>query len=101
VPTIMVDPEDRGVIAGTPIPGWKSKEVLSHLAEPIPEESEPCVPDGRPCILYANWDYAEDWSGETVRELHPFTLIGAPKLTVDEFWALVRRGRGVEKKLSV
>jgi hypothetical protein len=39
-------------------------------------------------------DYAEDWSAEHVRELHPFRLIGAPKPEVPEFWALVRKTHG-------
>jgi hypothetical protein len=92
MPTIIVDPEDRGVMTGDPIPGWKPKRVLDCLDEPIPEEGDPCALDGRPCILFANWDMAEDWSGEFVNpNLHPFTLIGAPKLTIPEFWALVRR----------
>jgi hypothetical protein len=89
MPTIMVDPDDD---VWVPIPGWQPKRVVDCLDEPIPEEGEPCLFNGRPCILFGMWDMAEDWSGEFVNpDLHPFTLIGAPKLTVEEFWALVRR----------
>jgi hypothetical protein len=35
------------------------------------------------------WDYAEDWSREFVREVHPFTLIGAPTIAVEAFWTIV------------
>jgi hypothetical protein len=96
-PTIIVDPEDGGVVAGVPIPGWQPKKIPECLDEPIPEDGDPRILDGRPCILFGMWDYAEDWSGETVRELHPFTLIGAPKITTEEFWQLVRRVHGVQR----
>lgn len=95
-PHIVVDPEDGGVMWGvptTPDPGWKPTRIVDRLDEPIPAEGDPCVLDGRPCILFGMWDYAEDWAGEYVRELHPFKLIGAPRLTVAEFWALVRNGK--------
>jgi hypothetical protein len=79
MPTIMVDPEDRGVMSGDPIPGWQPKRVVDCLDEPIPEEGDPCVLDGRPCILFGMWDMAEDSSGDFVNpNLHPLTLIGAP-----------------------
>ncbi len=78
-----------------PIPGWRPKRVLDWLDEPIPEEGEPCVLAGRPCLLFGMWDHAEDWSGEHVRNMRPFALIGAPKLTVPEFWALVRQVHGL------
>ena len=61
------------------------------LDEPIDPLAECCVYNGSPCILYGDCDYAEDWSGEFVREMHPFVLIGAPKLTADAFWQMVRR----------
>jgi hypothetical protein len=96
MPTLIVDPEDGGVLAGTDVPGRKPREVLALLEEPIPEDGRPCLLDGRPCILFADWDYGEDWSGEFVREVHPFTLIGAPTISVAEFWSMVKRLRGVE-----
>ena len=95
MPTLIVDPEDCGVMAGTALPGSKPKKVLTSIDEPIPEEGETCLLDGRPCILFANWDYGEDWSGENVCEIHPFSLIGAPMISVENFWILVRRLHGV------
>lgn len=91
MPTIMVDPDDSGVMTGVPIPGWQPKRIADCIGEPIPEEGEPCILDGRPCILFGMWDYAEDWSGEYVRELHPFALLRAPKVSTAEFWELVRK----------
>lgn len=96
MPTIMVDPDDADVISGLQMPGWQPKRVVDCLDEPIHEEGSPCVLDGRPCILFGMWDYAEDWSGEYVRELHPFVLIGKPKLSTVEFWELVRRTHKAE-----
>ncbi len=67
------------------------KKIVDRLDEPIHKEGEPCVHKKMPYILYGMWDCAEDWSGEYVREVHPFFLIGAPKLSTSEFWTLVRK----------
>ena len=94
VPTIVVDPDDGGTQAGTllpPPPGFKRTPIRELLDEPIDPEGECCVLNGRPYILFGMWDYAEDWSGQFVRGVHPFTLIGAPTITVEEFWRLVRQ----------
>lgn len=93
--TIIVDWDgaDRGMQAGTwttPPPGFRPKPIRERLDEPIDPEGECCVLVGKPCILYGMWDYAEDWSGEFVREVHPFMLIGAPKIAPTEFWGRVR-----------
>jgi hypothetical protein len=91
-PTIMVDPEDSGTQTGTqlpPPPDWKPTPVVERFHKPIDPEGDCCILDDMPCILFGQWDYAEDWSGEFVREMHPFELIGAPKVTVEEFWKLV------------
>jgi len=92
--TIIVDPEDLGTQTGTwtvPTPDFKPTPIREQLDEPIDPAGDCCVHDGRPCILFSDWDYAEDWSGEFVREMHPFALIGAPKITVDAFWRKVRQ----------
>jgi hypothetical protein len=95
MPTIVLDANERAVNTGDPIPGWQPKKVLDCLDESIPNVGEPRTLDGRPCILFGMWDMAEDWSGEYVNpNLHPLALIGAPKLTTPEFWALVRKVHG-------
>lgn len=93
--TIIVgdDDDDRGTQTGEllpPPPDFKPKPIRDRIGEPIDPEGECCSLDGRPCILYADLDYAEDWSGEFIREIHPFLLIGAPNITIEEFWNLVR-----------
>ncbi len=91
-PTIVVDPEDGGTQAGERLPtppGFKRTPICEQMGSPIHPDGECCVLDGRPCILFGMQDYAEDWSGEFVREIHPFTLIGAPKVAPAEFWQLV------------
>lgn len=97
MPTIMTGPDARydSVMSGDTIPGKQPKRVVDRLDEPIPEEGDPCVWKGRPCILYGMWDLGEDWSGEYVNpDIHPFALLGAPKISVAEFWALVRKAQG-------
>ena len=93
MPTIMVDPEDAGTQTGTqlpPPPGWKPTPISEQLDEPIDPEGDCCVLGGKPYILFGMWDYAEDWSGEFVREVHPFLLLSAPEVSREEFWKLVR-----------
>jgi len=93
MPTIMVDPDDGGVMTGTmlpPPPGWKPTPICEMFDEPIDPAGECCVLDGKPYVLFGMLDYGEDWSGEFVREVHPFTLLWAPKVTAEEFWKLVR-----------
>ena len=91
--TIYVDPDDRGTQTGTllpPPPGFKPTPIRDQIGEPLDPNGDCCVLDGRPCILFGMWDYGEDWSGEFVREIHPFMLIKAPEITATEFWDLVR-----------
>jgi len=93
IPTIVVDPDDGGTQAGVllpPPPGFRPKPIRERLDEPIDPKGDCRVLHGKPYILYGNADYAQDWSGEFVREVHPFILIGAPSITIAEFWARVR-----------
>jgi hypothetical protein len=89
--TIIVDPEDSSR-SGERLPavGFKLKPIREQLDTSIDPAGQCCDLDGQPCILFADWDYGEDWSGEFVREVHPFTLIRARKISVEEFWTLVR-----------
>ncbi len=68
-----------------------SRRVLDRLEEPIIEPGVCCVHRGSPCILFDDWDYAEDWSGEFVRVVEPEPLSAAPRISTEEFWALVRQ----------
>jgi hypothetical protein len=90
--TATPQPAIPSVPAGSKVAGWEGKRVLDRLDEAIPQEGELCDLDGHPCILYGERQVAEDWSGEYVDpNLHPFALTGASRLTVSQFWALVRR----------
>ena len=103
MPTIMVDPGDMGTQAGVrlePDPDFKRTPIRDKMGEPIDPAGDYCVRDGKPCILFGDWDYGEDWSGEYVREVHPFTLIGAPKISADAFWDLVRAVERARKEGS-
>ncbi len=87
------DDDDRGTQTGTwtePVPGFKPTPIREQLDTPIDPESDCCVVNGKPCILYPMLDYGKDWSGEFVREVHPFVLAGEPTVSAEEFWKLVR-----------
>ena len=70
------------------------RPIIERLGEPLPEGVEFCVLDGKPCILFADWDYAESWSGTFVRVIRPDTLSSARRVGASEFWAIVRRVQG-------
>ena len=67
----------------------KPTPIVEYLDEPI-EAAGQCVDlNGRPCVLFADWDYGQGWSGEFVRDVHPFVLLKGRDITRDEFWTLV------------
>ena len=72
------------------------KPVRERLNEPVGAEGEFCVLAGAPYILFRDWDYAEDWSGEFVCTIAPRALEAAHVVTAEEFWRLVRRVHGIE-----
>lgn len=103
MPIIVVDPEDGGTQAGTRLPepaGFQKTPIREKLNEPIDPAGSCCVLDGKPCILYGDWDYGEDWSGEFVLEMHPFMLVGAPSISVDEFWKIVKSIEDERQKMK-
>jgi hypothetical protein len=87
---VYVDPDDA-VTWTTPDPNFVRTPIRERIGEPLDPEAEPVLFNGRPCLLYPDWDYGEDWSGEYIRDVHPFCLTSQPKLTVPEFWILVTR----------
>lgn len=96
MPTILVSDEPYdSVTSCKSVTGRTEKRVVDRLDEPIPEEGDPCIWKGRPCILYGMWDMAEDWSGELVTFPHPYAVAGSLKIGVSEFWALVRQVHGL------
>jgi hypothetical protein len=83
-------PEDWGLPCEPP-----AKRVVERLDEPIDEAARCCLQEGRPCMLFASWDYAEDWSGTFVRAMPHAVLRDAPVISREEFWALVRQLHGI------
>jgi hypothetical protein len=69
--------------------------IRERLGETVPEEAQVCVLQGRPYLWFKDWDYAEDWSGEFARAVHPDSLSGALQISITEFWALVRQVHGL------
>lgn len=67
------------------------RPVVERLGELLPEGVEYCIFEGNPCILFADWDYAEDWSGKFVRVIRPCTLNASRRVDASEFWVIVRR----------
>jgi len=92
VPTVIVDPESPQWVECDPLPGFQPTPIRERLTEPIPADAECYMVDRRPHLLFADWDYAEDWSGEYVREVHPYAVAfgGGKKIGDAEWRALVR-----------
>jgi hypothetical protein len=90
--TILVDDEP-----GTRLPppaDFKPTPIRDQLEHAIDPAADCVLRDGAPCLLYADWDYGEDWSGEFVREVHPYTLIGASVVTESQWRNAVRVTHG-------
>ena len=65
--------------------------IREQLAKPFEAEAEFIVHQGRPFVVWAEWDYAEDWSRYPVREVHPFEpYFKGQKVTETEWRALVK-----------
>jgi hypothetical protein len=91
LPTSRVDPESRGTQADIELPcEGPAKPIMERLGEPMPEAGEYCMHQGKPYVLFSDWDYAEDWSGHFVRTVEPSMIAGATKIGAVEFWTLVR-----------
>ena len=73
------------------------RPIVERLDEPIFEQVEYCMLDGCPCLLFVDWDYAEDWSGTFVRVLRPNTLSTARRVGAPPFWAAVREAQGLSR----
>jgi hypothetical protein len=93
VATIVVDPDNVQWGWSEPVAGFRPKPVREWLSEPLEPEAKCYVFDGKPYLLYPDWDYAEDWSGDYLREVHPFSVaIGGQPIAGLEWRALVARG---------
>jgi hypothetical protein len=66
------------------------RPIVERLDEPLLEKVEYCMLDDSPCILFVDWDYAEDWSGTFVRVIRPHMLSTARRVGASEFWVAVR-----------
>jgi hypothetical protein len=93
--TVIVDPDGISQV-GTTLPpqsGFKRTPIRERLGVAIDPEGDCIRRNGEPCILFAQWDYREDWSGEFVRETHAFSLIGEGCVTVtpEEWWEVMRK----------
>jgi hypothetical protein len=87
--TIVADSEP-----GTRLPppaNFKPQPISECIDEVLAPDAECYALNGAPCLLFADLDYAEDWSGTYVRELHPFLVaICGKSISAEEFWRLVR-----------
>jgi hypothetical protein len=64
--------------------------IREQLDNPIDSMAECYLWEGRPHQVLADWDLAEDWSGEYVREVPPADPLRGEKISAEQFWALVR-----------
>jgi hypothetical protein len=79
---------------GTNLPppgGFKQPSIREQLDEPFHTGGEYFVFEGRPYLVFVNWDYAEDWSQYPVREAHPYAPQSqGTKISEAEFRSLVK-----------
>lgn len=87
------------VIISDPEPGFRlpppadfvQPSIRQQLSKPFTDDACFYVLNGRPCVVYPDCDYAEDWSAYPVREIHPLgPIIDGQEVTETEFRQLVR-----------
>lgn len=69
-------------------------ELLEHAFDP---EASFWLKNGIPYVLWGDWDYAEDWGGPQMREVHPFVpIIHGKEIGESEFRLRVRQMHGLD-----
>jgi hypothetical protein len=93
MPTVISDGLEH---SGLPAVSKRSySELLEHAFEP---EASFWIKNGIPYVLWGDWDYAEDWGGPQMREVHPFVPVTHGKeIGEGEFRLLVRRLHGLDR----
>jgi hypothetical protein len=72
-------------------PNFVPPTIRKLLSEEFSPEADFYVCDGRPYVVYPQWDYATDWSEYPIREVHPFhPVLNGKKITQAEFRTLVK-----------
>jgi hypothetical protein len=94
MPTIMCDAIEH---AGPPLISPRPYGDL--LAQPFDPEAEFYVKDGVPYVAFPDWDYAENWGGDRMREVHPFIpIIYGKRISEAAFCARVRLLHGLGQR---
>jgi hypothetical protein len=94
--TIIVDDEDVQWTWTPRDPNFVPPTIRQLLAEEFSPEADFYVCDGQPYVVYPMWDYATDWSGYPIREIHPFyPVLHGKKITEAEFRSLVRATQAI------
>jgi hypothetical protein len=88
--TIIVDDEVQWTQL-PPIPGFVPPTIRQLLAGPLDPRADCYVCEGKPMMLWAEMDYAEDWSTYPIREVHPFhPVLHGKQISEAEFRTLVK-----------
>src|ERR1700733_10895281 len=58
-----------------PFPGFVPKPVREAVAEAFDPEADFYVYEGRPFLVFGQWDHAEDWSVHPIRSAHPMAPV--------------------------
>jgi hypothetical protein len=89
MPTIIAEPEPGTRLP--PPPGFVPPTIRQLLQGGFAPEASFHVLEGRPCVVWGDWDHAEDWSRHPIREVHPFApLLSGSEVTEAQFRTLVR-----------
>jgi hypothetical protein len=92
MPTIIDD-----TYKGAPIPGFVRPTMRESLAKGFTSEAEFFEVDGLPFVVWPEWDYAENWSTDTITESHPFhPILHGRKISETEFRQMLRTRHGIE-----
>jgi len=86
-PTILSDDLLTGQPAPEPPKGWVRPTLLESLERDTSDKkADFFLIDGiRPVVAWLDADYATDYSVNPIREIHPFNVIGHPRVDAEIF----------------
>jgi hypothetical protein len=88
-------------MAGTlapPPPGFVPPTIAQSLARGFGEDASFYLNGDAPMALWADMDYAEDWSSHPIREIHPFVpVLYGKEISEAEFRERVMEIHGIGK----
>jgi hypothetical protein len=88
---VIISDDPRWVESYPLTPGVTSPSIEERLAKGFTDEATFYMCDGQPYVVWAQWDYAENWVAYPIREAHPFhPVLNGTKIDEAEFRSSIK-----------